>query len=223
MACFAPFLRRERLESHERLAVNQDLVTYIFDQGCVRLVIPETLRSQIAANLHAGHQRFDSMLWRARQRVFWPGLEGNLQHYRASCTSCETHAPSQPKETLIITPPPEYTFQSTVANMFQHEGHTYMVYADRLTGWLKFAHFPYGATSLKIKIQLKPYFTRWDAPEQVSTDGGTNLASVDMAEFLKDWDVTARLSSVQYPQSNGRAEAAVKTAKRIIKTNTGGG
>ena len=44
-----------------------------------------------------------------------------------------------------------------------------------------------------------------------------------MAEFLKDWGVTVRLSSAQYPQSNGRAEAAVKTAKRIIKANTGGG
>ena len=44
-----------------------------------------------------------------------------------------------------------------------------------------------------------------------------------MAEFLKNWGVTARLSSTQYPQSNGRAEAAVKTAKRIIKTNTGSG
>ncbi|XP_045101465.1 uncharacterized protein LOC123498425 [Portunus trituberculatus] len=111
------------------------------------------------------------MLRRARQCVYWPGLEGDLQHYRASCTSCETHAPSQPSETLVITPPPEYPFQSTVADMFQHEGHTYMVYADRLTGWLELAHFPHA----------------------------------------------------QYPQSNGRAEAAVKTAKRIIRANTGSG
>ena len=44
-----------------------------------------------------------------------------------------------------------------------------------------------------------------------------------MAEFLKDWDVTARLSSAQYPQSNRRAEAVVKTVKRIIKANTGSG
>ena len=96
-----------------------------------------------------------------------------------------------------------------------------MAYADRLTGWLELAHFPSGATSHKIKIHLRRYFTRWVAPEQLSTAGGTNLASEEMAEFLKDWGVTARLSSAQYPQSNRRAEAAVKTAKRIIKANTG--
>ncbi|XP_063888612.1 uncharacterized protein K02A2.6-like [Scylla paramamosain] len=218
VACLRPFYG-----VRDRLAVSQDLVTYTFDQGCVRLVIPEPLRPQVAANLHAGHQGLDSMLRRARQCVYWPGLEGDLQHYRASCTSCETHAPSQPSETLVITPPPEYPFQSTVADMFQHEGHTYMVYADRLTGWLELAHFPHGATSNKIKSQMRQYFTRWGAPEQLSTDGGPNLASEEMSEFLKNWGVIARLSSAQYPQSNGRAEAAVKTAKRIIRANTGSG
>ncbi|XP_076055162.1 uncharacterized protein LOC143033556 [Oratosquilla oratoria] len=104
--------------------------------------------------------------------------------------------------------------------MFQHEGNTYMAYADRLTGWLELTHFPSGATSQRIKTQLRRYFTRWGAPEQLSTDGGTNLASEEMAEFLRDWGVTARLSSAQ---SNGRAEAAVKSAKIIIKANTGGG
>ncbi|XP_063889726.1 uncharacterized protein K02A2.6-like [Scylla paramamosain] len=218
VACLRPFYG-----VRDRLAVSQDLVTYTFDQGCVRLVIPEPLRPQVAANLHAGHQGLDSMLRRARQCVYWPGLEGDLQHYRASCTSCETHAPSQPSETLVITPPPEYPFQSTVADMFQHEGHTYMVYADRLTGWLELAHFPHGATSNKIKSQMRQYFKRWGAPEQLSTDGGPNLASEEMSEFLKKWSVIARLSSAQYPQSNGRAEAAVKTAKRIIRANTGSG
>ena len=107
--------------------------------------------------------------------------------------------------------------------MFQHDGYTYIAYADRLTGWLELAHSPSGATSQRIKTQLRHYFTRWGAPEQLSTDGGTNLASEKMAEFLKDWDVTARLSSAHYPQSNRRAKTAVKTAKRIIKANTGGG
>ncbi|MPC54822.1 Retrovirus-related Pol polyprotein from transposon opus [Portunus trituberculatus] len=113
----------------DRLAVVHDMVTYTFDQGYVRLVIPEALRQQVAANLHAGHQGLDSMLQRARQCVYWPGIEGDLQHHRSACTECETHAPSQPSETLV-----------TVADMFQHEGHTYMAYADRFTGWLEGQH-----------------------------------------------------------------------------------
>ena len=70
---------------------------------------------------------------------------------------------------------------------------------------------------------LRSYFTQWGAPEEISTDGGTNLVSDEMTSFFKRWAVKVRLSSAQYPQSNGRAEAAVKTAKRIIRSNTGEG
>ncbi|MPC29842.1 hypothetical protein E2C01_023093 [Portunus trituberculatus] len=65
----------------------------------------------------------------------------------------------QPAETLIITPPPHH-FQCTVVDMFQHDGHTYMTYADRLTGWMELTHFPTGATSQRVKTHQGRYFTQ---------------------------------------------------------------
>ncbi|XP_066985887.1 uncharacterized protein [Macrobrachium rosenbergii] len=121
-----------------------------------------------------------------------------------------------------MTPAPEYPFQQTVMDLFQLEGHTYMAYCDRLTGWLEIAHFPNGTSSAKVMKKLRNYFTRWGAPEQLSTDGGTNLVSEEMMVFYRRWRVDIRLSSAHYPQSNGRAEAAVKSAKRIIRTSISG-
>ena len=150
-------------------------------------------------------------------------MEGDLQHHRSLCIDCEAHAPSLPPESMVLTPPPEYPFQAVAADMFLLEGHTYMVYADRLTGWLEVAHFPGDATSSKVITHLRRFFMRWGVPEQLSTDGGTNLASSEVAEFLDKWGVAARVSSAHYPQSNGRAEAAVKVAKRVLRGNTGAG
>ena len=218
IVCLRPFF-----SVRDRLAINQDLVTYSVGQGCIRLVIPEELRHQVAVNLHASHQGVDSMIRRARQSVYWPGIEGDLHHCRNQCTSCDEHAPSLPPEKMVLTPSPEYPFQQVVADMFQVDGQVYMAYADRLTGWLEIAHFPTGAPSSKICNHLRAYFSRWGAPEEISTDGGTNLASEEMEDFFKKWGVRIRLSSAHYPQSNGRAEAAVKSAKRLMRENTSRG
>ena len=207
----------------DRLAVSQGLVTYTYEQGSVRLVIPAALRQRVAANLHAGHQGLDGMLRRARQAVYWPGMEGDLQHQRDTCAICNVHSPSQAAEPLTLTSTPQYPFQHTVADLFQLDGQVYLAYADRLTGWLEIAHFTSGATSSKLSSVLRQYFHRWGAPESVSTDGGTNLTSEEMCSFFGKWGVARRVASVHFPQSNGRAEAAVKSAKRLLRANTGVG
>ncbi|XP_066981039.1 uncharacterized protein [Macrobrachium rosenbergii] len=93
IACLRPFY-----SVRERLSTSGNLVTYCFNDSCIRLVIPEGLRHQVAANLHAGHQGLDTMLRRARHSVYWPGIEGDLQHHRSQCTSCDAHSPSLPAE-----------------------------------------------------------------------------------------------------------------------------
>ncbi|KAK3882768.1 hypothetical protein Pcinc_012877 [Petrolisthes cinctipes] len=176
-----------------RLAVSEGLVTYTYEQGSVRLVVPEPLCQQVAVHFHSGHQGLDSMLRRARQSVYWPGMEGDLQHLRETCSACNAHAQSQASEPLIITPPPEYPFQCTVTDLFQLDSNNYLVYTDRLTGWMEVCHLPTSATSNKLKTHLRSFFSRWGAPEELATDGGTNLVSDEMVEFFKRWGVRIQL------------------------------
>ena len=122
-----------------------------------------------------------------------------------------------------MTPPPEYPFQKTMADLCQIRGSNYLVYADRLTGWLEIAHMQEDTTSIKLIKQFRTYFTRYGAPMEIAIDGGTNLNSEEMSQFLRSWGVSTRVSSAHFPQSNGRAESAVKTAKRILMDNTGPG
>ena len=214
---------RQFYNVRERLSVSGGLVTYSFEHGATRLVVPEILRHRVASRLHAGHQGLDSMLRRARQTVYWPGIEGDLKYHRSSCEACNVHSPSQPAEPLVMTPAADYPFQQAVADLFQTNGQTYLVCADRLTGWLEVAHFPHEATSGKLATQFRKYFERWGAPEEISVDGGTNLTSEEMSAFFKRWGVKMRISSAYYPNSNGRAEVEVKSAKRLLRMNTGAG
>ena len=77
------------------------------------------------------------------------------------------------------------------------------------------------ATSGDIIAVIRELFHRFGIPEQLAHDGGTNLVSTEFDAFLRNWGVGRRLSSAHYPQSNGRAEAAVKSAKRLVGDNPG--
>ena len=85
----------------------------------------------------------------------------------------------------MLTPAPGNPFQKTVADLFQKNDHTYMAYADRLMGYLDVSHFPIVATSYKLMAQFRKYFVRLGAPNEISTDGGTNLVSEEMCAFFK--------------------------------------
>ena len=124
----------------------QGLVTYMYEQVSIRLAIPEALRRRVAANLQAGHQGLDGRLERGRQVVYWPGMEGNLQHHRNVCTTCNANSPSQAAELLTLTSPSQYPFQHMVADLFQLEGQMYLAYADRITGRLELAHKTFSAS-----------------------------------------------------------------------------
>ena len=69
---------------------------------------------------------------------------------------------------------------------------------------------------------LREFFQRWGVPEEISMDGAPNYMSQKITTWLTSWGVThTRVSSAYYPQSNGRAEVAVKSLKRLIEGNTG--
>ena len=61
-------------------------------------------------------------------------------------------------------------------------------------------------------------FATFGVPETLSSDGGPEFTATATKDFLDRWGVKHRLSSAYHPQSNGRAEVAVKKVKRLLKS-----
>ena len=68
---------------------------------------------------------------------------------------------------------------------------------------------------------IREFFHRWGVTEEASLDGGPNLESYEIKEWLRSWGTNIRRSSAYYSQSNGRAEVGVKSLKRLLMGNTG--
>ena len=70
--------------------------------------------------------------------------------------------------------------------------------------------------SVGLVSHLRSFFASFGVPAILSSDGGPEFKASTTSDFLKSWGVQHRLSSAYYPQSNGRAEVAVKKVKRFL-------
>ena len=188
-----------------------------------RAVIPKKLRRIVLDTLHAAHQGTSSMQLRAQAIAFWPGMTQDIALRRAECDDCNRNAPSQATLPSEPSNPPSLPFQQIVADFYDFGGFHYLVAADRLSGFSEAFLTPTGtshAGARGLVACLRKWFEAFGVPEQISSDGGTEFTSEYTQAFFSKWGVEHRISSAYHPQSNGRAEVAVKTVKRLMHNNT---
>ena len=189
-----------------------------------RIIVPVALRRQVLQNLHSAHQGTSSMTSRALSTVFWPGITAAIENARDRCQTCNRNSPSQarlpPKEPDL----PKAPFEKICADFFKLAGHFYLVMVDRLSGWPEVLKVKQntGSSGAKSLCQaLRRLFATFGVPEEISTDGGPEFVALESKDFYRRWGVEHRLSSAYHSQSNGRAEVAVKSIKRLLEDNVG--
>ena len=97
----------------------------------------------------------------------------------------------------------------------------YLLVGDRLSGWVEVfsaQSSTKNAGAHSLIAFLRSFFAIFSIPETLSTDGGGGgeFVASGTSEFLNLWGVQHRVSSAYHPQSNGRAEVAVKKIKRLL-------
>ena len=185
-----------------------------------RILVPRALRAETLRALHAAHQGTVRMASRAQSAIFWPGIAKDIEEERRRCPDCRRMAPSQahlpPTAPCIPTRP----FQAIAADFFTMQGVGYLVVVDRFSGWPHLVASLSGAKGF-IKAIIN-YFSTFGVPQEISTDGGPEFVARETTALFQRWGVHHRLSSAYHPQSNGRAEVAVKSMKRLLTAHTDG-
>ena len=156
---------------------------------------------------------------RAEPSVFWPGITPAITDLRNKCNHCNRIAPSNTSAPPIPLLPPDYPFQCICADFFHYKGVNYLVIVDRYSNWPIVERSQNGSTGLI--TSLRRTFVTFGIPEEMSSDGGPEFTATDTRQFLNNWGVHHRLSSVAFPHSNYRAEIGVKTVKRLLADNVG--
>jgi hypothetical protein len=186
-----------------------------------QIIIPVSMRQFVKSKLHVAHMGYESMLRRARDTVFWPGMAQEIKQIADACDICQEMKPNMVKETLIQHEEPQKPWAKVGLDIFEIAGRHYLVTADYFTNYIEVDYLS-SMTSTVVIQKLKSHFSRYGIPEFVMSDGGTQFTSREFAQFASDWGFKHSTSSPNHQQSNGKAEAAVKIIETMMKKSVKG-
>ena len=90
----------------------------------------------------------------------------------------------------------------------------------RYSNWIT-VYWDNSCTYRTLISHLRYYMGIFGVMDKIATDEATVYKSAEVQELAAKFGVQHRVSSAYNPQSNQRAEGAVKAAKRLIRDNVG--
>ena len=165
--------------------------------------------------IHSSHLGIEKCKRRARDVLFWPGMNQKIADMISKCSTCNTYRDAQTRE-----PPKSHEisgrpWQKIVVHLFERDKQDYVVMVDYYTKFFEISHLPNGRSKTVIN-HINPNLARYGILEIIVSGNGPEFSSYEFEEFAKYYEFKHTTTSPRYPQSNGLAERAVQTAKNIL-------
>ena len=180
-----------------------------------RLVVPGGAKDYIRSRVHSSHIGIQGCLRRARESVYWPGMNSDLEEFISKCPTCNAHQAGQPKEPMICHEIPSRPWEKIACDLFELNGRDYLITADYNSSFFEIDRLYY-KTAKETISKLKVHLSRHGLPDQLISDNGPPFNAFAFADFAHAYNFEHITSSPGYPQSNGKIENAVKTAKNLM-------
>ena len=181
-----------------------------------RIIVPKAMRSEIILRSHASHLGIEACLRKARDVVFWPGMNSEIKEAVSKCSVCADFQVRNPKEPMQTPKVPDRTWSRVAVDMFTLERKEYIVLVDYYSDFIEVQELS-DATFATVTQFLKEQFSRHGIPDVLVSDNGPQLTSHEFSTFAREWEFRHVTSSPHHHKSNGKAEAAVNVTKNLMK------
>jgi hypothetical protein len=181
-----------------------------------QVLIPESNRPIILEQLHASHQGVQKTQALARQSVFWPGINKDIEVMVNSCVHCQKYQAQQQNEPTLHHYVPPVPWTKLGSDLFQVHDKQYLLIVDYFTKYPVVIELKHG-TSAEITKHFKSICSLLGRPATIVSDNGPQYSGAPFKQFTHEWGIEYITSSPKYPKSNGFAERHVGTVKHIIK------
>ena len=183
-----------------------------------QIVIPHILRNEYLQRIHSAHQGITRCQQRARNSVYWPGINDEIEAIVQGCGRCQTYRKSLPKETLIPIVPeiPNVPWHTIGTDMFEVDGKDYLVIADYHSKFPIVEQIKSKGSPATAKFTRK-MFGLFGNPNTIISDNGGAFIGPEYKEMVEELGIVHTTSSPKHSKSHGFIEAMVAVTKSLIR------
>ena len=131
------------------------------------------------------------------------------------CAVCSEFLDKQQKEPLMTHKIPTLPWSKVGQDLFTLNGRDYLVTVDYYSDYFEIVKLN-DTTARSVIKATKDHFACHGIADMV-TDNGPQYTSQEFQQFKSEWNFNHTTSSPYHSQSNGKAESAVKIAKKLVK------
>lgn len=148
-----------------------ELIVYdgiVFKNDCV--VIPKSMRNAMLKIIHQGHFGIILCKKRARDVLFWPGMNGEIKDVVSKCSVCLELKNQQRKEPLMLHKVPKEPWNKIGSDLFEIEGDHYLITADYYSEFFEINELGKSMTASKVIKCTKEHCARYEIPDELMSD-----------------------------------------------------
>lgn len=188
-----------------------------------KIVIPEKLRGNVLELAHEGHPGMTSMKRRLRSKVWWPGIDRDIERYVNKCLGCTLVSAPGPPEPMNRKELPSQPWQHLAIDYLGPlpSGHYIFVLVDYYSRFIEVKVMTKIDSTKTIK-SMKEIFSRFGLPVSITADNGKQFISQEFKDYLSTNNIRLISTTPYWPQQNGEVERQNRSIlKRLrISQNT---
>ena len=172
-----------------------------------RIVIPQTLCTQVLKLAHEGHPGIVAMKQRLRSKVWWPGIDKEAEKFCKHCHGCQLVSQPNKPEPMSRTELPNAPWEHLACDLLGplHSGDYISVVVDYYSRFFELK-FNKSTTAEKILSILNKVIVTHGLPLSIRTDNGPQFASDHFMTYLEKNGIEHRRNTPLWPQVNGEVE-----------------
>ncbi|XP_054723301.1 uncharacterized protein K02A2.6-like [Uloborus diversus] len=101
-----------------------------------RVIVPKCLRNEMLNVIHTAHCGIEKAKARARQVIFWPGINKDIEVMISKCENCDMYKSKNVKEPLLSHEVPNLPYEKIGMDICEYGGVNYLVVGCYFSKWL---------------------------------------------------------------------------------------